>query len=222
MIEAFVFDPRTISEDALLERGGDWLDPTERARYQRFSHALSAHVYLATRVVVRTVLARALGVAPPALAFDRDVLGRPTLHDHPLCFSLANGPTFVLCTLGPKPHGVDAEPLDRAEALLGMASTVYSDDERAHLTRCSAPHADAVLLWTLKEAYLKARGIGLRVDPRLVSFTLGGGGVTLALAPPLVEDGGIDRFQPLAFEGHLGAVAGPTGEVLATPRWIEL
>lgn len=222
MIEAFVFDPRTISEDALLERGGDWLDPSERARYQRFSHALSAHVYLATRVVVRTVLSRALGVAPAALAFERDALGRPTLRDHALSFSLANGPSFVLCTLAPTPHGVDAEPLDRAEALLGMQSTIYSDDERAHLARCAEPRADAVLLWTLKEAYLKARGIGLRVDPRCVSFALREGGATLALAPPLADEGAIDRFQPLAFEGHLGAVAGPTGEPLATPRWIEL
>ncbi len=221
MIEAFLFDPRTVSEDALLERGRGWLAGDERARYERFSHAPSAHVYLATRVVARTVLARKLGVAPAALEFERDALGRPSLRHHALCFSLANGPTFVVCTVGRVPHGVDAEPLDRAEALLGMASTIYSDDERAHLTR-GAPPADAVLLWTLKEAYLKARGIGLRVDPRLVSFTLGEPEIRLALAAPLADDGILHRFQRLSFAGHLGAVAGPSDEGLAAPLPLAL
>lgn len=208
MIEPFVFDPRAIAKDALHTRLS-WLDPAERARHGRFTHEETAHTWLAGRIALRSLLAERLGLAPREVVLAADEGGRPRLREGGPCFSLSHGPTFVVITVGATVHGVDAEPIARAPALWSMPETIFSDAERAAL----GADEEAVLCWTLKEAYLKALGIGLTVDPRRLSFTLG---------PPIglltdaeLADGGRWAFTPLSFAEHCGAVAHALGERVA-------
>lgn len=209
MIEPFVFDPRAVAPAELLGRGLEWLDDEERARHARFTHAEAAHTWLAGRVALRGLLGERLGVAPSDVLLARRGQGRPCLRDGGPCFSLTHGPSFVVVTVGEGDHGVDAEPLARASALWSMPETIFSPAERAMLST----DEEAVLCWTLKEAYLKARGLGLTVDPRRLAFALGPP-ITLAIDPDM-DDRVAWGFSRVSFPGHVGAVAHPSGEPVA-------
>lgn len=140
------------------------LDAEERERHDRFVFEKNKVEYLLTRGLERGVLARATGRRPNELAFRRTALGRPELEPPgDLRFNLTNTVHMVaIAVASGREVGVDAEPLARAEQVLGVAESVFTERERASLAALApeARQTRAVTLWTLKEAYIKARGMG--------------------------------------------------------------
>jgi len=83
-------------------------------------------------------------------------------------WNLAQADGLVVCGVSAHTIGVDVEPWSRGEETLETANKVFSERENAELLRLAPEHRArrAVELWTVKEAYLKARGegIGIRLD----------------------------------------------------------
>jgi len=72
--------------------------------------------------------------------------------------------------------GIDVEAHSRAEKIVPLAPNVFSPAEQSQLNALPAaerPHR-ALSLWTLKEAYIKARGMGLSLPLQGISFLFGG------------------------------------------------
>jgi 4'-phosphopantetheinyl transferase len=68
--------------------------------------------------------------------------------------------------------GLDIERADRSLAVMEIANRHFSEKEAAWLRHCS-DETRAVRfteLWTLKEAFLKATGVGLSGSLAIVSF----------------------------------------------------
>jgi 4'-phosphopantetheinyl transferase len=151
------------------------------------------------------------GPLPPASwRFTRTAFGRPELDPHfALRFSLANAPTLVACAVSRDEVGVDVEPLARGEDVLRVAASVLSPREHEALRRLppSAMADRALTLWTLKEAYVKARGLGLSMPVDALTFTFDDALVTLDVEPALPEGGGATDFMILDRAGHRIAVA---------------
>jgi 4'-phosphopantetheinyl transferase len=140
------------------------LSPDERKHAARFRferHRLEATV---SRALVRTTLARYVGRTAPAIAYRVGQYGRPDLD--PACalgFNATNHPGLVAVAVSVGEEiGVDTEPLSRGAEILGVAGTVFSEPELDALEAlpAEARHDRAVSLWTCKEAYIKARGLG--------------------------------------------------------------
>jgi len=132
-----------------------------------------------SRALVRTTLARYLGEEPSSFRYRLGPHGRPSL-DPPrtLDFNATNHPELVACAVARETVGVDLEPLARGDEILEIATSVFSAPERAALAAlaASARRERAVSLWTLKEAYLKARGLGLSAPLQdiVIDFSAGG------------------------------------------------
>ncbi len=93
--------------------------------------------------------------------------------------------------------GVDVEAFSRAEEIVPLAPKVFSLAEQEQLNALPAaerPHR-ALSLWTLKEAYIKARGMGLSLPLRGISFLFG----ERAGNPSRSRRGRRRRPRPLAF-----------------------
>lgn len=158
-----------VAGEALVGACSRVLSEEEETRRRAFLFEKNRHEYLVTRALCRGVLATYTGVPPAELAFTRSPYGQPFL-DPPgaLRFSLTNTVRFVACGVATeRPLGIDAEPLDRGDDILGVADTVFTRDERAELARLplASRRLQAVRLWTLKEAYMKARGMGFHLPP---------------------------------------------------------
>jgi 4'-phosphopantetheinyl transferase len=191
------------------------LSAQERAQHLRYIPSKKRHEYLVTRVLVRTVLGRALGVAPQALQFVTNAWGRPSLlAPAAIHFNVSHTDGLVVCLVSPNPEiGVDTERLVRAPELLALAPHVFAPQELSDLTALPAHEQAhrAVVLWTLKESYIKARGMGMALALDGFAFRFDTDQVRLDVERALHDDGGRWQFQTQMLGAHCisTALSGP-------------
>jgi 4'-phosphopantetheinyl transferase len=162
------------------------LSPDEVARLERLGAEVLRHEYLLTRALCRLGLSRYSGVAPAQWRFAANAHGRPLI-DMPgppidLEFNLSNARSLVAGVfVRGIDAGVDVEHTLRDPRIEEIAERYFSPAEVAALMRLPPPlrRERFFSLWTLKEAYVKARGIGLGAGLRHFSFELD--------QPPLVR-----------------------------------
>jgi 4'-phosphopantetheinyl transferase len=191
------------------------LSPEERTRHARFLNERARHEYLITRALCRTVLSRYADVTPADWRFRANEWGRPEI-DIPelghLRFNLSNTRGLVACAVALEGEiGVDVEALDRASDLLGIADRFMAPPEAKDI---GALPTDAqgfrfFTYWTLKEAYIKARGMGLSIPLDKFWFLLDTDTpARLVLAPDMDDTAAGWTFAQLQPTGrHLLAVA---------------
>ncbi|MDB4929139.1 MAG: 4-phosphopantetheinyl transferase [Myxococcaceae bacterium] len=189
------------------------LPDDERARHARYGHEGAAGEFLCGRALLRAALSAWSPVAHDAWRFSLNAHGRPAV-EHPaseVFFNLSHTRGLVALALGRDPAvGVDVERLDRAVRPLEVADRFFSPDEVAGLRALpDARHRDRFLaLWTLKEAYIKARGMGLALPLREFSFAPDDEPVRVRFAPSLDDDAARWRFARVDLDsGHRVAVA---------------
>jgi 4'-phosphopantetheinyl transferase len=143
------------------------LAPDELARVGRFCFEKDRRLALASRALVRRVLSRCAAVTPDEWRFTTNAFGRPEiaapLVTPRLRFSASNTDGLVMCAVvEQRDVGVDVER-HRPRAPLEIAATRFAVAERAALL--ALPRSEQsrrfVELWTVKEAYIKARGRGM-------------------------------------------------------------
>jgi 4'-phosphopantetheinyl transferase len=172
------------------------LSPEEEQRRGRYLFERHRREFLRSRALVRTALARHAGVDPRALRFSANEHGRPELA-HPrleprLRFNLSHTDGLAaLAVVLEHDVGVDVEMTLRRAAALSIADRFFSPEESRSLTSlpaCERP--DRFFdLWTLKEAYIKARGVGLALPLGCFSFRcMPGVRVSVAFDPSLEDD----------------------------------
>ena len=143
------------------------LAPDERARAASFVFAPDRRRFVVGRAALRAVLGGYLGIAAAAVSLGRTPQGRPTLlgvHARALAFSISRSAGLALCavTLG-RDIGVDVERIMRGVASDVVHDGVLSPAEVAALRALGPEARDRAFftVWTRKEAYAKARGLGL-------------------------------------------------------------
>lgn len=181
----------------LAEEQARWLallDEGERQRWERFRQERDRAGFLLGKVLTRSVLAARLGCRPEELVFSPDLHGKPRLK-HPaapmLLFNLSHTPGMaVLAVAEGREPGVDVESFRRKVDALALARRYFATPELAILDTLDgeALQEHFITLWTLKEAWLKAKGTGLREPLDAFWFDLGGKRPTVAFSSQLDED----------------------------------
>jgi 4'-phosphopantetheinyl transferase len=150
------------------------LSEDEQARWQAYKFEEHRREYLATHALARTALSYHGKLSPEAWRFRPNDYGKPAVD--PECglrFNLSNSRALVVCLVAESADvGVDVEPCSRAETILEVAPSVFSTLELRQLEALEPKDkiTRALRLWTLKEAYIKARGLGLRLPLSKFSF----------------------------------------------------
>lgn len=156
------------------------LDPDERVRAEAFHFAIDRQVYLTTRALVRVALSHSHGTAPELWRFRSNKYGKP--ETDPACglrFNVAHTRHLVVCLVSRGIElGVDAEGEDRAAEIVAIAKEVFSQTELEQMLALQEAEQEnrALTLWTLKEAYAKALGLGLSFPLKRASFVFDAGG----------------------------------------------
>jgi 4'-phosphopantetheinyl transferase len=158
----------------------DLLSAEEARRAERYTHPEARRQFVLGRALLRTALARYTGDDPKSLEFDYNPRGKPSLRsppDMPLEFSLSHTRGLAVCAVAlGHAVGVDAESRQRHRTLspLELARRYFAPAETAALAGLPAEAQFAAFLdfWTLKEAFVKARGTGLAVPLADFAFSL--------------------------------------------------
>lgn len=183
------------------------LDEEEQKRLEAFRFDEHRQEFGTTRALVRTALSAQCEVKPADWRFLTNAWGKPEVASpRGLEFNVSNCPGLVVCLIAwGYAVGVDAESFARAGEILGLCEQVFSPAELAQLEALPAAEKPrrALMLWTLKEAYTKARGMGLSIPMRKFSFVFGNdGGVRLELDAELNDASDRWRFCLLEHAGH--------------------
>jgi len=172
------------------------LSDEERTRRDRFVFPEDRRAFTAAHALLRTALSR-YGARPPReWRFETTPHGKPFLAPAqaghpPLTFNLSHTRTTVACAVATGADlGIDVEECGRPADGLGVAERYFTAAEQRLLAACPREDVDArfVELWTLKEAYIKAVGLGLRLPLDSFGFSFGD-------APGLAFDGAGDSSQ---------------------------
>jgi 4'-phosphopantetheinyl transferase len=158
-----------IGEPQLLRRYWDVLSDAERAKHARFHFERDRHCYLVTRALVRTVLSKYVAIDPGEWTFTTNAYGRPRIANEndrarTLVFNLAHTRgVIVLGVARNREFGVDVENVCVREACVEIADRWFAPEEVAalHALPREKQHHRFFEYWTLKESYIKARGMGL-------------------------------------------------------------
>jgi len=153
----------------------------ERARRDRFRFDEDRRTYTVAHDLLRRSLSRNADVAPADWQFAVDRHGKPSIknadgHARALSFNLSSTRGYAACAIaGSGAVGVDIERIDQPDRVQDVAERYFSEDEIAWIKQApaAARNARVIELWTLKEAYLKALGIGLSGSLNDVSFGIG-------------------------------------------------
>ncbi|WP_354675309.1 4'-phosphopantetheinyl transferase family protein [Cupriavidus alkaliphilus] len=186
------------------------LGPTEQAYCATLRQAADRRRFTGARVALRTVLAQRLECLPSTLRFRTGSHGKPYLEGIAApAFNLAHAGDYAWIALAEAGGevGVDIERIDPAlgvAAMRELAAHCLTPRERAWLALLPAdawPHA-FFLLWTAKEALLKALGLGIADHLQHVSVVADGRGGAGRLA--VVPESGQFAGQ---LAGHAAALA---------------
>jgi 4'-phosphopantetheinyl transferase len=169
------------------------LTAAEQTRAGRFRSAQDRLAFALGRGLVRTTLSQ-YDIAPPdGWQFVWNTHGKPELVPSsdraPLRFSIAHcaGMVAVGVALG-REIGVDVESVDGSRSATAIAHSCFTPDEVRIIE--SLPLAEQpsafVAVWTLKEAYVKACGLGLSIP--LADFSIALDPPRLSFSPRLVDD----------------------------------
>lgn len=164
------------------------LSAPERQRAASYYFERDRKTYVLAHAVMRSALALHTHLPPERIDFVRTPAGRPELANagsQPVSFNLSHSRGvfgFALCST--TTVGLDVEAA-RACSPRGIAQRCLAPDELREWAALPA-NANAEWLlrqWTLKEALLKAAGLGLRVPLQELSIALAAQSATLTHAP---------------------------------------
>jgi 4'-phosphopantetheinyl transferase len=216
-IELSYTRPERLGHERSLAICRGLLSPEEWARHDRLVRSADRHRFRVAHALVRLTLSGHAEVAPGDWRFRRGHQGRPEIAGHAqapgLSFNLTHTPGLCACAVARGVDvGVDAERTDRRIAPRDVARRFFPAADADRLERMPARDRRRAFFahWTLREAYVKARGESvLRLPREALSFRLEGPGApAVAFAAGWTDDPACWRFFQVQPGGlHRCAVA---------------
>lgn len=186
------------------------LDDEERERAARLRQPDDRKHFVAAHVLARVLIGNYLGCAPEALRMGKSEKGKPFILRAggmpDLRFNVSRSGEYAAFALSlAREIGMDVEEIAARSGLNMLIERALSENERAGLRALPLEERERAFFryWSRKEAYLKARGLGLSVPPDQVDTA----------APDLLRVNGAPetgwRIEDVALgPGYAAAVAG--------------
>lgn len=131
-------------------------------KYSRFDIHRGRH--LASRYFEHTVLATALHIRPMDVQIERTSEGKPFLRGSEFHYSLSHSEGIAVMALGAQELGIDIEHLRCLPDVDDLARRMLPAEDANAIAQLPPSQRSARFLehWTLREAVLKATGVGLQ------------------------------------------------------------
>ncbi len=165
---------------SLLKEYQQCLSADEHTRWQQFRFAKHQHQFLVSRALIRSVLSfYHPDIKPAQWQFGRQAYGKPHALNNTrlpaVSFNLSHTDGLVVLVITRHSLvGVDVELSTRDNDVLDIARRYFSANETEGILSLATHKRTERFydLWTLKEAYIKARGLGLSIELSAFGFDL--------------------------------------------------
>jgi 4'-phosphopantetheinyl transferase len=157
------------------------LDRNEQDKALRFVQTMHSRRYVASHGKLRLILAEYLGIFPEKIGYAEQAFGKPVIVidglEHGIKFNLAHSDNKMLVAVGLDANiGVDIEVWnDRVDAV-SVANICFAESEQCFWSGLPESGKDEFFyrLWTRKESFVKAVGVGLGLDVSTVVSSMVG------------------------------------------------
>ncbi|HHJ16203.1 MAG TPA: 4'-phosphopantetheinyl transferase superfamily protein [Gammaproteobacteria bacterium] len=194
--------PESVQGDTTLHRLKSLLSDEELDQHRRFHFPADSHRYLVSHALVRRALSSYIDIPPSDWHFSRNEHGRPEIANPglpPLRFNLTHTDGLACCLVTLVDDcGIDAEKIRDRHNPVAIAARMFSPAEHAGLLQLQGKEQleDFFRRWTLREAYVKARGIGLSLPTRKLHFQIRNtGAIEVGFDDSIDDDGDNWMFQ---------------------------
>ncbi|MDA7745710.1 4'-phosphopantetheinyl transferase superfamily protein [Psychromonas sp.] len=164
-IDLWFIDPNKLDLKAMSTIKST-LSMTESENIHQFKNKIAQHTAIVTRSICRLVLAQYVSLPPSEIHFIRNQHGKPELESNPLKirFNLSHNNQLIIMAVCVKDDiGCDIENPLRKVSIEPITRRYFSKQEHNKLCQLSGLKQQQRFFeyWTLKEAFVKATGIGI-------------------------------------------------------------
>ncbi|MDP1665565.1 MAG: 4'-phosphopantetheinyl transferase superfamily protein [Methylobacter sp.] len=157
------------------------LDKNEQDKASRFVQAMHGRRYVVSHGKLRLILSGYLGMPPEKIGYAEQAFGKPVIVinglEHQVKFNLAHSVDKMLVAVGANEQiGVDIEVWNSKIDCAAIANLCFAEVERRFWNGLPKNSKDEFFyrLWTRKESFVKAVGVGLGLDvSKVVSSAVG-------------------------------------------------
>lgn len=153
------------------------LNATELTHAKKLIFAKDKTLYIAAHIFLRKLLSQYAPLSPDKWCFTSNSYGKPFVSNTGyewLQFNLSHTPGLIACAISTTEIiGVDVErhkPLDSLESLCKYAFSSTETADILSISDTAERERRFFTYWTLKEAYIKALGLGLSLPLQQFSF----------------------------------------------------
>ena len=154
------------------------LGEKSRERISFFKFKQVQESYIISQGGLRLMLSYYLGIEPDKVEIGRLSKGKPISLDHPnLRFNMSNSGRRVVYAFSlDEEIGIDLERLREMTDLDELIEKNYNRYERNYINKLQEKRLYRFFkFWTIKESYLKAIGVGMRIPPEDLEFEVQNG-----------------------------------------------
>jgi len=202
--------------DLVLEKLFKWLTPDEIDRAARFRFHRHGSRFIASRGILRAILAQYLGLHARDLHFEYTPYGKPSLvavsESTPLQFNLSHAGGLALYAVAcDRPVGIDIEVVRPDVDLDLLAKRFFSPQEQAELFALPIQVRTEAFFrcWVRKEAYIKGCGEGLSLALNTFSVSVANNTAELSEVINPVDLLRWSLHDVAVSPGYIAAVAAP-------------
>ena len=146
------------------------LSANEKEKARSFVNAVDKNNYISSHIFLREVLSSYfLDIKPKEWKFEGNKYGKPFIsssHNLEFYFNLSHTKSDAYIIFSKEYEcGIDIEESNNLEISEGMAKLVFTDNELEEFLKAKNKEVFFYKHWTLKEAYLKALGVGIIKNP---------------------------------------------------------
>lgn len=135
------------------------LNTAEIDKASRFLNHVDQVRYIVTKYVLRKILANFLAIPPSQIEFHLTANKKPAVTG--IEFNVTHSKNLILIAVSTSPIGIDIEFINRNVNIEPLIETVFSDQEYFFMDKSPDKLIYFYMVWTRKEALLKATGEGL-------------------------------------------------------------
>lgn len=152
------------------------LSPAELARAERFRFEQDRRRNVVAHGYLRSILGAYFHQEPAALKLGKEAGGKPVIFENgslPLYYNLSHSGELALYAITLQRRiGVDLEMIAPLPQAGDIAKRIFSQRENTYLAEVEGSGDEGFYrAWTLKEAYLKALGKGLSIEPGQIDLS---------------------------------------------------
>lgn len=175
MVKIYIADTTPLADELLYRKLYDSLDVDRRSKADHFLFPKDKRLCVAAGTLLRATL-REEHISEYTLA--RHPNGKPYLAENErLCFNLSHSGQMVMCALSDSEVGCDVEQKGPFDPALAAHVMTQQDLQRIYQEEAGNRADIFFRLWTLKESYMKATGMGILLEPGSFGISFHGGSI---------------------------------------------